>query len=220
MLCALAAVSLAPATAVADQAVDIGGHFALLNKPESPSAGLVLIPGGDGRLGIHGDGSFSGSGGNQLVRTRKEYLEHGIATLTVDHDVSISAAIAYMRSITSTVVLVATSRGSLRVPAGLTARPDGIVLTAALLDEFKSLVGSPALLPHTLVLHHRQDGCYVTPPSAVGPFEAWGGPKVTVVWMIGGIDSGDPCRARSYHGFNGLDDLIVSTVAQFAISRR
>jgi hypothetical protein len=217
---ALVAIASAPAIAQADQAVGIGGALALLNKPESPRASLILIPGSDGQLRIQKDGSFSGLVANQLVRTRKDYLKHGIATLTVDHDLSIPASIAYMRQITSPVVVVATSRGSLRVPAGLSAKPDGIVLTAALLDDLRGMLGSPALLPRTLVLHHRQDGCYVTPPTSVPPFEAWGGTKVTVIWMTGGIDAGDACRARSHHGFNGLDDLVVSTVAQFATSRR
>jgi hypothetical protein len=217
---AFATFMQAQATPASDQAVNIGGALALLNQPESPKAGLILVPGGNGRLGIRRDGSFSRLGGNQLVRTRKDYLKYGIATLTVDWNVSIPAAVAYMQKFTASVVLVATSRGSLRVPAGLAAKPDGIVLTAALLSEFSGLVGSSTSLPHTLVVHHRQDGCKVTPPAAVERFEAWGSGKVTVVWITGGIDSGDPCRAHSYHGFNGRDDLVVSTIAQYANSRR
>jgi hypothetical protein len=38
--------------------------------------------------------------------------------------------------------------------------------------------------------------------------------------MDGGMDSGNPCQARAYHGFNGLDGRVVSTVAQFALSRK
>jgi hypothetical protein len=41
-----------------------------------------------------------------------------------------------------------------------------------------------------------------------------------VAWMEGGLSSGDPCKARAHHGFNGLDRLVVSTVAQFAMSAR
>jgi len=219
--CAFAFVSLqALAAPVFDQAVDIGGARALLNLPELSRASIILVPGADGHLGIRPDGSFSRLHYNQLARTRKDYLKHSLATLLVDRDVSIAAAIAYMRMFASPVVLVATSRGTLRVPAALAGKPDGIVLTSAFLGEIRTLVATPAALPQTLIIHHRHDGCDLTPPSAVGPFEAWGSTKVAVQWLTGGINSGDPCGARSYHGFNGLDDLVVSTIAHFANAAR
>jgi hypothetical protein len=209
---------IASTPAMADQAVSVGGAMALLNKPASPRASIILIPGGDGRLGVRPDGSFSGLAGNQLVRTRKAYLAHGIATLTIDQGVSLPAAIAYMRKVASPVVVVATSRGTLRVPGALSGKPNGIVLTAGFLSEVQSQVGSAGALPRTLIVHHKQDGCRLTPPSAVAPFKAWGGAKVSVVWMAGGRDTGNPCLGRSYHGFNGLDGRVVSTVASFALA--
>jgi hypothetical protein len=215
-----AAMLLAPATAMADQAVQVGGALALLNKPGAPRASVILIPGGDGVLGVQPDGSFSSLRGNQLVRTRKAYLAHGVATLTIDSGVNVGAAVAYMRGIARPVVVVATSRGSLRAAGALGAKPDGVVLSAAFLSEVQSQVGSPGALPPTLVVHHRLDGCRFTPPSGVEPFKAWGGSRVRVAWMDGGQNSGDPCQARGYHGFNGLDGRVVSTVAQFALSRR
>jgi hypothetical protein len=51
-----------------------------------------------------------------------------------------------------------------------------------------------------------------TSPSGVQPFKAWGGAKVTVEWMEGGTDVGDPCQAKRYHGFNGLDGRVVATI--------
>ena len=36
--------------------------------------------------------------------------------------------------------------------------------------------------------------------------------------MDGGSNVGDPCQAKSYHGFNGLDGQVVSAVASFAKS--
>jgi hypothetical protein len=50
-----AAFLLVPA-AMADKAVTVGGGLALLNKPASPLASAVLIPGGDGDLGVRPDG--------------------------------------------------------------------------------------------------------------------------------------------------------------------
>jgi hypothetical protein len=219
-LLALVALATSPAAAQADQAVQVGGAMALLNKPAAPRASVILIPGGDGYLGVQADGSFSGLRGNQLVRTRKAYLAHGVATLTIDSGVNVAEAVTYMRKIARPVVVVGTSNGTLRVPNALPAKPDGIVLTAGRLDQVKSQIGSPAALPRTLVVHHKRDECRVTPPSAVEPFKTWGGSRVRVVWMGGGTTVGNPCQARAYHGFNGLDGQVVSTVAQFALSSR
>jgi hypothetical protein len=73
------------------------------------------------------------------------------------------------------------------------------VLTASFLGEVRSHIGSPDKLPRTLIVHHKQDGCRHTSPSGVQPFKAWGGAKVTVEWMEGGTDVGDPCQAKGYH---------------------
>lgn len=215
----IAALSLFASPALADKAIPLGTAYALLNAPEKPRGSVILIPGGDGVLGVKADGTFSSLGGNQLVRTRKAYAAQGIASLTIDRGVNVGDAVKYMRSVASPVVVVATSRGSLRVAGSLAAKPDGLVLTAAFLDDVKSAVGSPASLPRTLVVHHRQDGCKHTPPTAVEPFKAWGGAKVTVAWMTGGANSGNPCQAKGYHGFNGLDGAVVSTIAAFAAAK-
>lgn len=222
LLLLAAILTLVPnlSTARAEEAVNVGGVFALLNRPASVRAAVVLIPGADGNLNVSADGSFSRLGGNQLVRTRKAYASYGVASLTVDRGVDIGAAVAFMRRITPRVSVVATSRGSLRVSESLGSRPSGLVLTSAFLDDVRSAIGSPAALPATLVIHHRQDGCRSTPPAAVEPFKAWGGSKVRVVWMDGGSDAGDPCQAAGHHGFAGLDGRVVATVAAFAKSAR
>lgn len=217
LLAGLLALTLA-STARAEEAVKIGNAYALLNKPASPRVGLILIPGGDGVMNVQADGSFSSGKNNQLVRTRHAYLPHGIATLTIDVGVDVPAAVNYMRKVTPVVVVAGTSRGSLRVPNSLSAKPNAIVLTAAMLNDVRSSVGSPSALPPTLVVHHRKDGCRVTPPGAVEPFKAWGGGKVQVVWLEGGAYNADQCGSQGHHGFKDIDGAVVSTVAQFAKS--
>jgi len=214
----LLALSLQPA--FAEQAVTISGGAlgrALLNKPGKVRAVAILVPGGDGVMNIQPDGSFSKLRGNQLVRSRKSYLGYGVATLTVDRDVNLGAAIAYARKLSPRVALVGTSRGTQRVAQAVAggARPNSVVLTAGFLDDVRGSVGSPGRLPPTLVVHHRNDQCRVTPPSAVEPFKQWGGGRVTVVWMSGGPGGTPYCQARSYHGFQGLDGQVVATVARY-----
>lgn len=214
------AATMAVAAAAAEEAVPVGGALALLNKPKAVRAAAVLIPGSDGNLKLHADGTFRRLKRNMLVRSRKAYLRYGIATLTIDIGVDPAAAVRYLRNISPTVVVVGTSRGTLRVPAALPAKPSGIVLTAGFLDRVRAAIGSPAALPPTLVVHHRHDHCHVTPPGAVEPFKAWGGAKVRVVWMDGGINAGHSCRANAYHGFSGLDGSVVATIARFATGLR
>ena len=209
---------LIASSARAESAVDVGGARALLELPAAPKGSLILVPGGDGVLDIKADGSFAKLAGNQLVRTRAAYARHGLATLTVDRGVDLGAAIEHMRAIASPVVVVATSRGSLRIPAALAKKPDGIVLTSAFLDAVSSKIGNSSRLPPTLVVHHRGDGCHHTPPSGVAPFKAWGGERVSVQWMEGGRDEGDPCQARGHHGFAGIDGDVVAKVSAFALA--
>lgn len=203
--------------APADMAVPLPGGYGLLNAPRAPRAAIVLIPGGNGHLGIRADGSFSSLQGNQLVRTRKAYAAAGVASLVIDQGVSVGSAVAHLRQRYGRPVTVAgTSRGSLRMGEALAARPNGIVITAGFLDQVRGQIGSPAALPPVLVVHHRMDGCRVTPPAAVEPFRAWGGARVRVAWIDGGTDAGDPCQARGYHGFAGQDGRVVGLVAGFA----
>jgi hypothetical protein len=216
--------TLAGGTAFAEQAVSIGGGAlgrALLDRPASPHGSVILIPGGDGVMNIAADGSFKGLRGNQLVRTRASYAAHGLAVLTVDRDVDLNAAITYMRKIASPVALVGTSRGTLRAAEAVAAgaKPDAVVLTSGFLDSVRQTIGSPARLPRTLVVHHRQDGCRFTPPGAVEPFRQWGGGKVSVTWLDGGPGGKPVCQARSFHGFQGLDGAVVATVSRFVAGR-
>ena len=60
-------------------------------------------------------------------------------------------------------------------------------------------------MPRTLVVHHREDGCSKTRPEGVEPFIKWAGGRARAVWLSGGVNEGDPCEARAYHGFNGID---------------
>ena len=206
--------------AFAEEAVSIGGGpygRALLNKPDTPRASIILIPGGDGVMGIDANGTFAALRGNQLVRTRQAYLRYDIATLTIDRDVNIAAAIAYMNKIATPVALVGTSRGTLRAASAISggAKPNAMVLTAGFLYSVQQTIGSPDRLPRTLIVHHRNDQCRFTPPAGVEPFKQWGSARVSVVWLEGGPGGEPVCEARSYHGFQGIDGQVVAAVARF-----
>ncbi len=206
--------------AAGERVVDIGGGQALVATPAAPNGALVLVPGGDGHLNLTPEGMVMSLGGNQLVRTRAHYAALGFAVVLVDRPVVLADAVRFARSLARRVTVVATSRGALRVPEALAARPDAIVVTAGLLDELRERLGTPAALPSMLVVHHRQDACFASPPAAAARFQQWSKGRAELHWLEGGTASGNPCRARSHHGFEGLDEKVVAVIAEFARRQR
>lgn len=219
-----ALVGLASSAALADETVTIGGSRAVLIKPASPRASVILMPGGSGAINAGEHGEINGLMGNQLVRTRASYAARGLAVLVVDASADLSSAVQYMAAIKRPVTVVATSRGTQRTAEGIArgARPDALVLTSGFLSaesgggsNVMSILGSPSALPRTLVIHHRNDGCKSTAPAGVEPFVKWSSGRARVAWLSGGRNDGDPCEARAYHGFSGLDGQVVGLAASF-----
>ena len=203
--------------------VSVGGVSAALLKPTHARGALVLLSGGAGYIGVGPNGSISNEN-NQLVRTREAYASRGFAVLVPDCCVDVAAAVEYMRTY-GRVTLVGTSRGTERAARGIAggARPAKLVLTSGFLsndsgdpDNVMAILGSPAALPPTLVIHHRHDECGKTSPAGVAPFIKWAAGKARVVWLDGGRSEGDPCEAWAHHGFNGIDGQVVGAVAGFA----
>lgn len=221
---AVVAILCAASAARADETVNIGGSQAVLLKPKAPHASVILMPGGSGAINAGANGQINGLNGNQLVRTRSAYASRGLAALVVDAGANLASAVQYMAAIKRPVTVIATSRGTLRAARGIAAgaRPDALVLTSGFLsaesgspENVESILGSPSLLPHTLVIHHRQDGCRATLPAGVDPFIRWSSGRARVVWLSGGSDAGNPCEAFAHHGFNGIDGQVVGVAASF-----
>jgi hypothetical protein len=215
---------LVSASAFADETVSIGGSRAVLIKPKAPRASVILMPGGNGAIAAGDNGDIGALKFNQLVRTRHAYAARGLAVLVVDASTPLDGAVQYMAAIKRPVTVIGTSRGTLRAAEGIArgARPDALVLTSGFLSaesgsgqNVMSILGSPSSLPRTLVIHHSQDSCRATLPAGVEPFIKWSAGRARVSWVSGGISEGDPCEARAYHGFNGLDGRIVGIAAGF-----
>ena len=226
LLCWVALLADPPAQAaggIEQSTVSVGGVQAALLTPARPRGALILLAGGDGRIGVGVDGAIAREG-NQLVRTRATYATRGFAVLVPDCCVDVAAAVEYMARY-GKVTLVGTSRGTQRAAHGLAAgaRPARLVLTSGFLsdasgdpDNVVAILGSPAALPPTLIVHHRHDECGKTSPAGVAPFVAWAGGRARVVWLDGGASEGPPCEAFAHHGFNGVDGQVVGVVAGFA----
>jgi hypothetical protein len=222
MLSTFAALACPPA--FADETVNIAGSRAVLIKRGAPRASVILMPGGDGAIRAGDQGDIHGLTGNQLVRTRNAYAARGLAVLVADADTDLKSAVDYMAAIKRPVTVIATSLGTIRAAQGIArgARPDALVLTSGFLshdsgsgNNVMSILGSPAALPRTLVIHHSADSCKRTLPAGVEPFIKWSAGRARVSWVSGGVEEGDPCEARGHHGFNGLDGQIVGLAGSF-----
>ncbi|MEG3618675.1 hypothetical protein V5T82_09430 [Magnetovibrio sp. PR-2] len=205
----LAALLILPVCAQTEAGEDIkvGGTKAWLEKPDNPVAGLVIVPGGGGL-----------SKNDPLQRLRKDIANQGVAVLSVDSKTKLRAATKLMSQIAKPVNVAAVSRGMMGVTKTLSKQSlklKGLVLVAGDLNFMRQKLKDPGKLPRTLVIHHRQDGCQKTPPSAVEGFKKWAGAKVKVVWMDGGQNRGNPCGPDAYHGLAGLEDKTVRAIAEF-----
>jgi pimeloyl-ACP methyl ester carboxylesterase len=139
--------------------------------------------------------------------------------------------VLYLRKVAQPVYLVGTSRAALSV-ANAAARlqgnrsPDAIVITSGMLmhvnDTQPSVQRNVGRLERitqpTFLVSHAQDGCAYTPASQAKPFGALltKAAKVDIKIVEGGsAGSGDPCEARSHHGFQSQDAEVVTIVTDW-----
>lgn len=123
------------------------------------------------------------------------------------------------------VWLIGTSRGSTSV-ANVAATiknggPDGIVLTSAvgvsnkhggnILDYDLESINIPVL-----VAHHLEDECWLTPVSGARDIKArlTGSTVAEMMEFVGGdAGNGNPCKAKSHHGFLGIEGKAVNAIS-------
>lgn len=178
---------------------------------------LVLVPGAGGAV----PSDF-------LMRNQRNFQAYGLSTVVATSASQAAAAANQIAAQGGRPVLVGMSAGTPKVAQAVAqgARAAGLVLVAgSLVPNPKGVsviqaLGSPARLPPTLVVHHRQDECRLTPPEAVGSFVGWSGGRARVSWIDGGGGGdGRPCGPMSAHGFVGQDNQAVAAIASFARSQ-
>jgi len=195
----------------AQQRVQIGDKEAILHVPPGAKASAVLVP---GKGGIDPN--------DPLLRNREALNARGIATLVVPHDTRLGGAIDYMRGVKAPVALIGMSAGVAYAARGVGrgAKPDMLVLISGPLMPPGKLpaqeaLKTPAVLPPTLVMANRNDGCNLTPASAAEPFVAWSAGRATLQWIGGSGGGRDPCGPDSAHGFKGADAEVVDAIVRF-----
>jgi len=148
---------------------------------------------------------------------------------TREHITDLKAVIAWLRKQADVPVwLVGTSRGTESAAFAATSLtghdgPNGLVLTSTILTDSKEF-SVPALqldrlrIP-VLVVHHVRDGCSHCPFGGISKLmdQLGNSPKKELFPVKGGVSQGDPCEARSYHGFNGVEAEVVKKIGEWML---
>ena len=153
---------------------------------------------------------------------------------SAEHMQDVAAVIQHLRGLFPglPVWLVGTSRGMIsaaNAAAVLTgsASPDGLVLTSSvtrpggnpesLEDVFLENIGVPAL-----VVAHRDDGCFVTPPEDANPlFHVLkkNNNRSRIRFFEGGFAPLDEaCEALTPHGYFGIESRVVRHIGRHILS--
>jgi len=219
----------------------------LIFTPQTPKAVVVLFAGGHGGLQLSSEGKFGWGEGNFLMRTRELFLKSGLMVVIVDapsdhqrepylngfrqtkeHLQDISAALAWIKTETMAPIwLVGTSRGTQSVAYVATENPTnihGIVLTSSILYDAKSDAVPEMKLEKlqmpVLVVHHKEDGCshcsFDLIPSLMNKLSA--STSKELIAIESGQTKGDPCNAFGHHGFNGVEQEVVTKIADWVLA--
>lgn len=217
----------------------------LLITPDAPKAAVILFTGGEGAVNIDSDGHL-GNSGNFLVRSRELFAEHGLMVAVIDkpsdradltnfretagHVADVKAVLTWLRGQAKLPVwLVGTSRGT--QSAAYVAvqlkddaqRPDGLVLTSTILRDSKDTavpeMEIDKLTLPVLVVHHEQDGCKHCQFSDISSLmdKLVASQRKQLISFTGGLNKGNPCGARAYHGYNGLESSVVDKIAAWIL---
>ena len=214
----------------------------LMMAPEKAARrdALILFPGGNGAGSFKMTGTGTVSGWNFLVRSADTFLENGFSVFTVappsDHPTGMSTGFRespeHAEDILSLmnvligqgyerIFLVGNSRGTLSATSLATRLNDshlkGIILTSSLEYEnfLRWLPLNQINLP-VLMVHHRHDACRVSSIDEARTTKAHlsATAPVDFVEVLGGAyPRSSPCDNLSAHGFFGMEEKVVQTIA-------
>lgn len=219
----------------------------LILTPESFHAVVVLFAGGHGGLQLSSEGNFGWGEGNFLTRSRELFAKEGLMVVIVDapsdrqrepylngfrqtkeHVQDITAVLEWIQTQTNAPIwLVGTSRGTQSVAYAAIENPaniHGIVLTSSILYDAKSTAVSEMKLEKlsmpVLVVHHQNDGCshcsFDLTNALMVKLTSTSSKELIVI--KGGQTKGDPCNAFGYHGYNGVEQEVVTKISKWILS--
>ncbi|WP_346911855.1 hypothetical protein [uncultured Roseibium sp.] len=191
--------------------------FLALIAATSSSTGAALAFTGLKPLAILMPGAGGPVSSDFVMRNRNLFRQAGFDTKVITIPRAAANA-ANSHSDRRKVFLIGVDRGANQVAAALAlgAQVDAAVMLSGDYGEAMQTLMSPALLPDTLVVHHRGDRCGQTPAAQASAFAAWSRGKAKLVWMsMSGMPDRNPCGPFGAHGFYFNDAEPVSAVIRF-----
>ena len=223
---------------------DIAQNIMVLTPKTTPKAVLILFSGGAGTLRLHEEtpalGNFLIRSRELFVRhgfalicvdapmdkQDKDGMYYGFRT-SKEHQVDIEGILHYARrTFNKPLWLVGTSRGSESVASLASSASldiQGIVLSSSITKETKKgrsllTMNLENITVPALVIAHEKDTCSVTPPHhATALFKRLTHSTVKEIHYFSGgyVEGLNPCKARTYHGYLGIEEKVVKTIVTF-----
>lgn len=216
--------------------------------PGKVQASVILFAGGGGKLkiseqGIARQGNFLIRSRMLFAQQNLAVFIPDVPTDTgdlfyirtnQDHASDIASMIAWLRQKfpAKPVWLIGTSRGTLSVANAAARLPveknaDGIILSASVTQTGNdgqhalSMIDLHRITLPVLLVHHEYDECYVSPFSDVTELyrELRSAKEKSIRSYRGGVNRGRPCRAKAYHGFNGIESTVVTEMVNWITGR-
>lgn len=216
---------------------EYGRTRALLELPPHPLGIVVLLPGGNGSVGVSNDGGVRNNR-NFLVRTRNAWIANGYGYLLVDapqdapsllgtrhtkeYAAVVAAVVKRVRKLGIPVLLMGTSQGSIAAASGaalLKTTVAGVVLTStvAAMGSSGETVFDAALnqiaVP-VLIVDDTEDRCPSSPPAASDRIAAalTASPLVEQEHFSSSASDGEECGPFSPHGYFRIEEAVVDRV--------
>ena len=204
-----------------------GEKFNYVLTTRSPGAiqyGVILMPGGNGRMNPHMEGPnivFSG-GSNFLIRSREKFAGPQFVAASTDATTTPARILAIVQDLEKrygkiAIYVIGTSR-STESTMSLAKAIDGQVAGFAHTSSMSGISGfdTRGLKSRQLIVLHRMDACKVTSPSAgVSNHKKYG---TDLIEMDGGKSTGDDCEAFAHHGYNGIEAETVAKIKDWIVA--
>lgn len=211
--------------------------FYLIEPEGAPHAIVVMFVGGEGETALNDKGPTKLTG-NFLMRVRGVFSRadlilafpdapsdqkgRGLGDFRISerHGEDIAAMVKALKARNDLpVFLIGTSRGTISAAngAGRSAPRQiaGVILTSTVTERSKNkqrpVFDTPLdkITAPVLVMSHKDDTCYVTPPSAIPRLlrAMSAAPRKDSLLLSGGKPpKSDPCEAFAAHGFFGIEN--------------
>lgn len=231
LYCIAVALVLPGMALASDELVQVfpqgGEKFNYVLTTRMPAAikyGVILMPGGNGRLNPRMEGAnlTMAGGGNFLIRSREKFAGPQFVAASTDATTTAGRILAIVQDLEKrygkiAIYVVGTSR-STESTMSLAKSLDGQVAGFVHSSSMNGISGFDprGLKSRNLIVLHRMDACRATSPSAGASSHSKYG--TDLIEMDGGKSTGDDCEAFAHHGYYGIEGETVTKIEDWILA--